>query len=96
MIVIAVFMCVYSILCLLALTRSFPHPSYVQIEEHLCVYAVFIVFALCLCCVYDAGVSVFMLCLLILHLVYVVFPGTRYLVPGTWYLETQHKHVYNK
>ena len=42
-------------------------------KEYPCVYAVFIVFTLCLCCVYDVGISVFMLCLCILHCVYAVF-----------------------
>ena len=42
-------------------------------KEHPCVYGVFIVFAQCLCCVYEVYLSVFMVCLFVLHSVYPVF-----------------------
>ena len=38
-----------------------------------CVYLVFMRFTLCLCCVYEIHIRVFMLCLSLLQSVYIVF-----------------------
>ena len=43
------------------------------VDSQMCVYGVFIHFTQCLWCVYEVGLSVFMVCLLNLHSVYIVF-----------------------
>ena len=69
--------CVYGVfmeICVYAsLTQLWPGAAVGAKSYRICVYAVFILFTQCLCCVYEILYPVFLLCLFSLHSVYAVF-----------------------